>query len=77
MLFSNQLSKQYIKFLGMLNMAAVPGIDFVNSALTYLNLRVTLCKSKGVRGKLSFLNGLPVCSHLFKFQEAVSSESGC
>ena len=54
MLFSNQLSKQYIKFLGMLNMAAVPGIDFVNSALTYLNLRVTLCKSKGVRGKLSF-----------------------
>lgn len=59
----------------MLNMAAVPGIDFVNSALTYLNLRVTLYKSKGVRGKLSFKNGLPVFSHLFKSQEAVSFES--
>lgn len=60
MLFSTQLSKQYIKFLGMLNMAAVPGIDFVNSALINLNLRVTICKSKGVWGKLNkFLKWSP------------------
>lgn len=48
MLFSDQLSKQYIKFLGILNMAAVTGIHFVNNASTYLNLRLTLYKSKGI-----------------------------
>lgn len=52
MLFSNHLSKQYIKFLGILNMAAVTGIDFVNSVLTYLNFRVTLYESKGVGGEI-------------------------
>lgn len=51
MLFFNQLSKQYITFLGILNMAAVAGIDFVNCALTYLNLRVTLRKSNNL-GKI-------------------------
>ena len=47
MLFSNQLSKQYIKFLDILNMAAVTGIDFINSVSTYLNLKVIPCKSEG------------------------------
>jgi hypothetical protein len=39
MFFSNQFSKHYIKFLGILNMATFIGIDFVNTALTYLNFR--------------------------------------
>lgn len=51
MLFFNQLSKQYITFLGILNMAAVAGIGFVNCALTYLNLRITLRKSNNL-GKI-------------------------
>lgn len=76
MLFSNHLSKQYIKFLGILNMAAVTGIDFVNSVLTYLNFRVTLCKSKGAGGKLNTFFKCSCFSH-FKFHEAISSESRC